>query len=49
MMVAWGVIHLQASRGGIGLLVGGVFMAATGFVGYRPVCRLVGREPVEKG
>ena len=48
MMVAWGVFQWQSSRSGVGLVVGGVLMAATGFVGYCPVCRLVGRRPVEK-
>jgi hypothetical protein len=47
-MLAWGAFHIQTSGRGLDLVLGGLFMAATGFVGYCPVCKLVGRKPIDK-
>lgn len=32
---------------GVGLAVGGAFMALTGAVGFCPACAMVGRKPLE--
>ena len=46
-MVAWGIFLFQTARGGISLAVGGVALALTGFVGFCPLCKLVGRKPLD--
>lgn len=49
ILAAAGVVMFKLTLWGYVLAASGMGFALTGFVGFCPMCAMIGRKPVEKG
>jgi hypothetical protein len=45
VMIAWGLLAFSAATAGYAIAAGGIMAILTGFVGFCPMCAMVGRAP----